>query len=249
LKDTRYYPLEKYRRSRRGRKWNKYTFGLYIYIYFSIPSPRPLSLCRIHSLSVTPSHTPPPTISHSFCLHRRLLLRLTRSLCFIFILYIDTKLSPPVNKYRQQWPPKGGSFSYFNASSWSYPSTVLHTAVHVYTTRLFVHYAFTGQCRGSKRSSRSSVHFFSHFFIYSLLFFFARNFLARCTPLSLKRIPHLPLIEFYFSHNRKPNHTNFCVCLVQHFCKTYLARRSSLPDRRLRRMPRLRPRSSGSCKS
>jgi len=176
LKDTRYYPLEKYRRSRRGRKWNKYTFGLYIYIYFSIPSPLPLSLCRIHSLSVTPSHTPPPTISHSFCLHRRLLLHLTRSLCFIFILYIDTKLSPPVNKYRQQWPPKGGSFSYFNASSWSYPSTILHAAVHVYTTRLFVHYAFTGQCRGSKRSSRSSVHFFSHFFIYSLLFFFCKKF-------------------------------------------------------------------------
>jgi len=53
------------------------------------------------------------------------------------------------------------------------------------TTCLFVHYAFTGQCRGSKRSSRSSVHFFSHFlFLFSSLLVFERIFLARCIPLS-----------------------------------------------------------------
>lgn len=184
-------------------------------------------------------------------LNRYLSLYLTRSLCFIFILYIDTKLSPPVNKYRQQWPPKGGSFSYFNASSWSYPSTILYTPPSASTTLLFVHYAFTGQCRGSKRSSRSSVHFsliFIYFFYLFFTFFFARNFIARCTP-PFKHIPHLRSSSSTFHTIAKPNHTNFCVCLVQHFCKTYLARRSSLLNGRLCRMLQLRPRSTGSCKS
>lgn len=206
------------------RKRNKYTFGLYAHIYFSIPSlplARPLTLSLSLLIALFFTHTHAHTISLSHCI-------------FIFILYIDTKLSPPVNKYRQQWPPpKGGSFSYFNASSWSYPLQPSATPLSPSTTCLFVHYSFTGQCRGSKRSSRSSVHFFSHFLFFFLLYLFLHEFFSRDVYL-FPLLPHStpPLAAFHFSHNCKPNHTIFCVCLVQHFCKTYPARRLSLPNGR-----------------
>lgn len=135
---------------------------LYIYIFlYNIPSlplahPFSLSLSLSLSLLIALSHT--HTIPLSSCI-------------FIFILYIDTKLSPPVNKYRQQWPPpKGGSFSYFNASSWSYPpSTLRHTAVPVYDLPLCTLRVY-GPVPGFKTIFTQQCAFFLSFFIF--IFFF-----------------------------------------------------------------------------
>lgn len=159
MKDTRYFPFDKYRRCRRGgSEINTHLGSMYIYISL-------YRLCHLLTLSVFISIN--RSISHTHYAHT---ISLSRCI-FIFILYIDTKLSPPVNKYRQQWPsPKGGSFSYFNASSWSYPSSTLrYTAVPVYDLPLCTLRVY-GPVQGFKTIFTQQRAFFLSFFIF--IFFF-----------------------------------------------------------------------------
>lgn len=102
MKDTRYFPIEKYRR-RGKRKINTHLASIYPSIATAIPTlTRAVPLTLHLYFPTSPSLS---LVSVSFPL---------TSILFLFLFHIDTKLSPPVNKYRQQWRPKGGSFSYFN---------------------------------------------------------------------------------------------------------------------------------------
>lgn len=180
------------------RKRNKYTFGLYVhctyYIFLYIPSlllPHPLSLRVFISINRSLSHTHAHAHAHTISLSRCI---------FIFILYIDTKLSPPVNKYRQQWPPpKGGSFSYFNASSWSYPpSTLRHTTVPVYDFPLCTLRVY-GPVQGFKTIFTQQCAFFLSFFIF--IFFFT------CFCTNFSRAMYTSFLYFHTLRLRLPRST------------------------------------------
>lgn len=122
-----------------------------------------------------------------------------------FYFYIDTKLSPPVNKYRRRWRwrPKGGSFSYFNVLGNATTTSRLSAPLvesPLYLTSLRA-------SAGVQNDLHSSVYFFH--LIFSTLF--PSFFFSPIRKFSKSLLGTLRHPTFYAI--AKPNRTNFCAWL------------------------------------